>query len=247
MQEHEARRSGEQGVAWREIPLARLGEGFLLFDPNRKSTQSRYDDDGLFAGLRSNIRLESGYLGKLNISIVASPYAKARYAVLTPFDRDQGYPLDRDDLSAQSRAAKISKMQRDRPESIQGLYLFVFVATEDMRANGMLQALLQEEAPPPERDISSLLRHLFLTLKFPNGSSFSARASFNRQLRLILFQTFFPSDTGPLPAPGATGREIVPYGPEGGGKTEGYDLLLPFDLPLLQTIQASFLYLPNLD
>ena len=254
MSEEEKLHISEKEQYWRNIQLVQLGEEFLLFDTTRNRTQVRYSDDGSFGGLKSSIRLEASRLGKLNISISAAPYVKGRYAMVNPFERAQGYPIDAEDLSLPSRIAKFNKMKRELSGTIQGLYLFVFVTTEDMSLNGRMQALLQENETLPENEISSLVHHLFLTLKFPNGSSFTARATFDSRQRLLLFRTFFPSDTGPLPGMGgipSTSKKTI-----GGNSTttdsnigqgEGFDLLLPFDLDKLKTIQAKFLFLPNVD
>jgi len=229
-----------------------------LFDTSRNRTQIRYSDDGSFGGLKSGIRLEAGRLGRLNISISAAPYVRGRYAMVNPFEREQGYPIDADDLSLSSRVVKFQKMKRELAGTIEGLYLFVFVTPEDMSLNGRIQALLQEHATLSENDLAPLFHHLFLTLKFPNGSSFTAQATFDSRQRMLLFRTFFPSDTGPLPKLGgvsfsfqktAGGNSAIPDGnaEQGDGRSEGFDLLLPFDLERLKTIQATFLLLPNVD
>ena len=258
MSEEEKLHISEKEQYWRNIQTVQIGEEFLLFDTARNRTQIRYSDDGSFGGLKSSLRLEAGRLGKLNISISAAPYIKGRYAIVNPFEREQGYPIDADDLSLSSRIAKFHKIKHERAEAIQGLYLFVFVTEEDMSLNGKMQALLQENATLQENDIASLFHHLFLTLKFPNGSSFTARAFFDTRQRLLLFRTFFPSDTGPLPnvasMPSSTqktlgGNGIVPNAnaEQREGRNEGFDLLLPFDLEKLKTILANFLILPSVD
>ncbi len=256
MTEDKRRRGAEKEHFWQKIEIVQLGEEFQLFDLSRERTQVRFSDDGAFAGLRSSIRLETGFLGRLPLSISAAPYAKARYSVITPFERERGYPLDQEDLSLPSRAAKIGRLQYELAEVIEGLYLLVFVANEDMALNGMLQALLLENAAAPHaRDGATLLRHLFLTLKFPRGSSFTARALFNPQRSLLRFGSFFPSDTGPLPTGkgsistagnGASGRGPLHNGNALAAEdlSEGCDILLPFDQEKLQMIRARFLFLP---
>jgi hypothetical protein len=258
MAEKEQQHIREKEQYWRNIEIVQLGQEFPLFDTVRNRTQVRYSDDGSFAGMKSNIRLETGFLGKLNISISAAPYAKSRFAVVTPFDPKQGYPIDTDDLSFHRRVAKISKMRHELAYAIVGLYLFVFVTDEDLSLNGRMQALLQENATLPGSDTASMLHHLFLTLKFPNGSSFTARATYETHQRLLLFHTFFPSDTGPLPNVGsvlsstqktASRHSTIQNSNEEpeNGRSEGFDILLPFDLAMLKTIQSTFLFLPNLD
>jgi hypothetical protein len=254
--EKQLRREKEQ--YWQNIEIVQPGEEFLLFDPGRNRTQARFSDDHTFAGMKSSIRLETGLFGKLHISISAAPYTKERYAVITPFDREQGYPLDKDDLSLHTRLIKIRKMKRELAKTIQGLNLLVFVTYADIASNGMLHALLQENPPSPASDRTSILRHLFLTLNFPRGSSFTARASFNPHRGLLLFAPFFPSDMGPLPntrdtsfsSPKNTGGRngiLNDNAKRGEDISEGFDVLLPFDQAKLQTIRARFLFLPNLD
>jgi hypothetical protein len=257
MTEDKRQQGSEKEHFWQKIEIVQLGEEFLLFDTARERTQVRYSDDGAFAGMRSSIRLETGILGRLPISISAAPYAKARYAVITPFEREQGYPLDKEDLFLPSRVEKMSRLKRELPGAIEGLYLLVFVVNEDMALNGMLQALLVE-TEAAGRDSSPLLHQLFLTLKFPRGSSFTARAFYNAQRRLLRFGPFFPSDTGPLPSEAATapsagksasGRGSISnaHAKRGEDLTEGCDILLPFDQAKLQTIRGRFLFLPGAD
>jgi len=252
MTDDKKQRFGAQENRWKNVEVVRPGEEFLLFDTRRNSTQVRYSDDRSFAGIRSSIRLDTGFLGKLNISIATVPYIKERYAVLTPFDPKQGYLIDRDDLSLQSRLIKISRMRREHAGTIEGLYLFVYVAYEDILSNGLAQALLQEDVQEQESEKVLLLRHLFLTLQFPD--TFTARAQFNTPRGFLLFRTFFPADTGPLPRVGS-GQQTTPgrganqssQEELAGDRTEGFDLLLPFDLEKVKTIQARFLFLPDLD
>jgi len=242
MAEEKQQHIREKEQYWRNIETVQLGQEFPLFDTDRNRTQVRYSDDGSFAGMKSSIRLETGFLGKLNISISAAPYTKSRYAVVTPFDPKQGYPVDTDDLSFQRRVVKISKMRHELADAIEGLYLFVFITDEDLSLNGRMQALLQENATLTGSDIASMLHHLFLTLKFPNGSSVTARAMYDTHQRLLLFRTFFPTDTGPLPVGDPVATELGPLSIE-----EGFRVLLPFDLEQVQTIRAKFLLLPSLD
>lgn len=258
MPDEEQLHASEKEQYWHNIQIVQLGEEFLLFDTARNRTQIRYADGGAFGGLKSSIRLEAGRPGKLNISISAAPYIKGRYAMVNPFERDQGYPIDADDLSLPSRIVKYHKLKRELAESIQGLYLFVFATEDDMSLNGRMSALLRENASLPENDIAALFHHLFLTLKFPAGSSFTARAFFDTRQRLLLFRTFFPSDTGPLPNVASTSsptqkttgvNNTIPNSniEPGEGRSEGFDLLLPFDLEKLKTIKAKFLLLPNIE
>lgn len=241
---------------WHKNERVRLGEDFLLFDISRKHTLIRYSDDGDFAGLKSSICLETGFLGHLALSSVAAPYTREQHAVLTPFDREQGYPLDADDLVAQRRVLKAHKMKHERAGTLQGLSLFVFGAPEAESDNALLQAFLPENLQALENEPAAQLRRLFLTLKFPGGAFFTAQAQLNTPGPLLLFRTFFPSDTGPLPrvgslpspsqqAPSASRTVWGVSREQGQDRTEGFDLLVPFDLAKLQMIRAQFLFLAS--
>src|SRR5256885_16336374 len=89
-------------------------------------------------------------------------------------------------------------------------------------------------------EIATLLERIFLTLTFPGGSSFSARAIYTTGRLFLLFRTFFPTDTGPLPVPKTAPEEIHHLSVE-----EGFRILLPFDIEQVQTIRAKFLLLPG--
>jgi hypothetical protein len=239
---------------WQPCERVRPDEEFLLFDTNRKHTRTRFSDDGFFAGLTSSIRLETGLFGALALSGIAAPYIKERSAVLTPFDRNQGYPLDQEDLFAARRAAKARSMKHERDETIQGLLLFVFGGSAEQTDRTLVQALVPADHQIQEHEQAAHQHRLFLTLKFPGGASFTAQAHFYPQRPLLLFRTFFPSDTGPLPridhmlSPAAEAsveratRSGIFQEP-GQERSEGFDLLLPFDLAKIQTIRAKFLFL----
>jgi len=230
----------QQEAYWNTVETVQPGEKFLLFRPERSGTAIRHTDRGAFAGIKAGVRLKTSFLpAALHISIATAPYIMERATVITPFDRDLGYPLDAEDLSLRSRKAKLSRMKLELARSIEGLYLFVFAADEDQPLHGMMQSLMIEDVYFPAPGNTSLLHYLYLTLTFPNGSSFTARALPNTGRLGILFNTFFPSDTGPLPVENSSStKQAVKL-------EEGLKLLLPFHLELLQSIQATFLFLPE--
>jgi len=227
---------------WKNIEIVRPGEDFLLFEKDRERTQIRYADGGKFGGLKSSIRLETQAFGILNLSISAAPYIKERNAVITPFDLKQGYTVDQNDFSLQRRVAKINKIRRDPTETIEGLYIFVYVAYEDILSDGWARAFLSEPGQAQESEKAALLQRLFLTLKFPHGLSFTAQAQINTPRGFLLFRTFFPSDTGPLPK---VGHLASPSPKQLEDRTDGFDLILPFDLAKVQTVQARFFFLTD--
>lgn len=235
---HEQRReiSGKD-TSWSTVQIVHLQETFPLFHLGRSGTTIRYTDDLTFGGMASRIRLQTGLFDPLKISIVTAPYALQRTVIMAPFERSRGYPLDEKDFSWRSRYKKILHMKRELSEIVEGLGLLVFVAYEDFPffGNGQEQA-------------SIFLERVFLTLTFPDGSSFTARARCNTghrqgQMRgpTLLFRTFFPTDTGPLPVGNPLPGELDSLSIE-----EGFRILLPFDAEQVQAIRAKFLLLPEL-
>src|SRR5260370_3494148 len=83
----------ERDAYWNTIQIVHPGETFPLFHLARSGTTIRYADDGSFGAIASRIRLQIGHFDPLNISIATAPYSLQRPAVITPFHRNQGYPL----------------------------------------------------------------------------------------------------------------------------------------------------------
>ena len=241
---HEPRRWNEtKETPWNTISVVHAGELFPLFAPTRNGTTIRYDDDGLFGGIASRIRLQTRILtSTLNLSIVATPYALPRAAVITPFDAGLGYPLDQEDFSWRSRYKKIMALKSELASLVHGLGLVVFVAYEDGNVE------YEQDRNTSASDITLLLRRVFLTLTFPNGSSFTTQAVSRSTVgkrydtSILLFRTFFPTDTGPLPV-----GDPLPIELKSLQVAEGFQILLPFNKDLVQTLQAKFLVLPFVD
>jgi hypothetical protein len=232
----------EREAHWNAIQVVHPGEVFPLFQLARNGTTIRIDDDGLFGGIASRIRLQTGLLDPLNISIVAAPYALQRAAAIAPFERHKGYPLDQEDLSLQSRQKKIARLKGELAEMVEGLGLVVFAAYEDLPLHSKMRTLQENDSPFLTPEIAALLERIFLTLTFPGGASFSTRAVCKTNRLFLLFRTFFPSDTGPLPVPNSIPAELENLDIE-----EGFRILLPFDLEQLQTLRAKFLLLHSAD
>ncbi len=230
----------ERDTHWNTIQVVHPGEVFPLFHLATNGTTTRIDDNGLFAGIASRIRLQTGLLDPLNVSIVAAPYALQRGSAIAPFDRHKGYPLDQEDLSSQSRIKKIARMKRELTETVEGLGLIVFAAYDDLPVHSKMRAYQVNGSPSLPPEIVTLLERLFLTLTFPGGSSFTARAVYNSNRLFLLFRTFFPADTGPLPVVDSVPAELESLSIE-----EGFRILLPFDVEQVQTIRAKFLLLPS--
>jgi hypothetical protein len=232
----------ERDASWNSIQVVHPGAVFSLFHPASNGTTTRYDDKGCFGGIASRIRLQAGLLDPLNISIAAAPYALQRAAAIAPYDRHKGYPLDQEDLSLQSRQKKIARLKSELAEMVEGLGLVVFAAYEDLPLHSKMRTLQENDSPFLTPEIAALLERIFLTLTFPGGASFSTRAVCKTNRLFLLFRTFFPSDTGPLPVPNSIPAELENLDIE-----EGFRILLPFDLEQLQTLRAKFLLLHSAD
>src|SRR6516164_4617706 len=80
----------DRDTHWNTFQTVLPGEVFPLFQLATNGTTTRIDDNGLFAGIASHIRLQTGLLDLLNISIVGAPYVLQRAAAIAPFDRHKG-------------------------------------------------------------------------------------------------------------------------------------------------------------
>ncbi|HYA99067.1 MAG TPA: hypothetical protein VED37_02495 [Ktedonobacteraceae bacterium] len=230
----------ERDERWNDIQIVHQGEVFPLLLLSRNGTTTRIDDNGLFGGIASRIRLQMGPLDTLNISVAGAPYVMQKGSVLAPFERSKGYPLDQEDFSLQSRIKKIIRLKNEMAESIEGLGLVIFASYDDLPLHSQLRLNPENNATFLSPEIVSLLERVFLTLTFPGGASFSARAIYTSGRLFLLFRTFFPTDTGPLPVPKTLPEEIHHLSVE-----EGFRILLPFDIDQVQTIRAKFLLLPG--
>jgi len=232
----------ERDEHWNSIQIVHQGEVFPLLHLSKNGTTTRIDDNGLFGGIASRIRLQTGLFDTLNISIAAAPYVLQKGAVVAPFERYKGYPLDQEDFSMQSRIKKIARLKSELVESVEGLGLVVFAAYDDLPLHSKMRLNSDSTSTFLNPEIATLLERVFLTLTFPGGSSFSARAIYTTGRLFLLFRTFFPTDTGPLPMP-----KNVPEEVENVSIEEGFRILLPFDVEQVQTIRAKFILLPGSD
>jgi len=230
----------ERDEHWNSIQIVHQGEVFPLLHRSKNGTTTRIDDNGFFGGIASRIRLQTGLFETLNISIAAAPYVMQRGSVVAPFERCKGYPLDQEDFSLQSRIKKIARLKNELTENVEGLGLVVFAAYEDLPLHSKMRLHPESDSAFLNPEIATVLERVFLTLIFPGGSSFTARAIYTTGRLFLLFRTFFPTDTGPLPVPKAVPEEVDNLSIE-----EGFRILLPFDVEQVQTIRAKFLVLPG--
>ncbi len=230
----------ERDEHWNSIQVVHQGEVFPLLHLAKNGTITRIDDNGFFGGIASRIRLQIGLFDTLNISIAAAPYVLQRGSVVAPFERYKGYPLDQEDFLLQSRINKIARLKNELDENVEGLGLVVFAAYEDLPLHSKMRLNPESNSAFLNPEIATLLERVFLTLTFPGGSSFTARAIYTTSRLFLLFRTFFPTDTGPLPVPKAVPEELDNVNIE-----EGFRILLPFDVEQVQTIRARFLLLPG--
>ena len=228
----------ERDEHWNAIQIVHQGEVFPLLHLSNNGTTTRIDDNGLFGGIASRIRLHTGLFDTLNISIAAAPYVLQKGSVVAPFEQYKGYPLDQDDFSLQSRIKKIARLKSKLAENVEGLGLVVFAAYDDLPLHSKMRLNSDSNSTFLNPEIATLLERLFLTLTFPGGSSFTARAIYTTSRLFLLFRTFVPTDTGPLPVPKNMPAEVDNVSIE-----EGFRILLPFDVEQVQTIRAKFLLL----
>jgi hypothetical protein len=232
----------ERDERWNSIQIVHQGEVFPLFHLSKSGTTARIDDNGSFGGIASRVRLRTGLFDTLNISIAAAPYVMQKGSVVAPFERNKGYPLDQEDFVLQNRIKKIARLKSELAESVEGLGLVVFAAYEDLPLHSKMRLHPESNSAFLSPDIAALLERVFLTLTFPGGSSFTAGAIYTTSRLFLLFRTFFPTDTGPLPVPKTVPEEVDNLSIE-----EGFRILLPFDVEQVQTIRAKFLLLPGSD
>jgi hypothetical protein len=232
----------ERDEYWNSIQIVHQGEVFPLLHLSKNATTTRIDDNGFFGGIASRIRLQTGLFDTLNISIAAAPYVMQKGSVVAPFERYKGYPLDQEDLLLHSRIKKLARLKSELAEYVEGLGLVVFAGYDDLPLHSKLRLNPENNSTILNPEITSLLERVFLTLTFPGGSSFTARAIYTTGRLFLLFRTFFPTDTGPLPVP-----KFVPDEADNSNIEEGFRILLPFDVEQVQTIRAKFLLLPGSD
>src|SRR5712691_491872 len=132
MAQKQNRRIEERDAHWNSIQVVHPGEVFPLLQVARYGTNARTDDNGSFGGIASRIRLQTGQFDILNIFIAAAPYALQKGAVIAPFERHKGYPLDQDDFLIHSRIKKIAHLKNELAGTVEGLGLVVFAAYEDL-------------------------------------------------------------------------------------------------------------------
>src|SRR5947209_9192742 len=166
----------ERDEHWNSIQIVHQGEAFPLLHLSKNDTTIRIDDNGLFGGIASRIRLQTGLFDTLNISIAAAPYVMQRGSVVAPFERNKGYPLDQEDFSLQSRIKKIAHLKGELAEGVEGLGLVVFASYEDLPLHSKMRLHPESNSAFLNPEIATLLERVFLTLIFPGGSSFTARA-----------------------------------------------------------------------
>src|SRR5260370_42143923 len=116
----------ERDAYWNTSQIVHPGETFPLFHLARSGTTIRYADDGSFGAIASRIRLQIGHFDPLNISIATAPYALQRAAVITPFDRNQGYPLYQMDPCPRDRYEKNASMNPELAKIVEGMCLVLF-------------------------------------------------------------------------------------------------------------------------
>src|SRR5947209_17001197 len=151
----------ERDEHWNSIQIVHQGEAFPLLQLSTNGTTIRIDDNGLFGGIASRIRLQSGLFDTLNISIAAAPYVMQRGSVVAPFERYKGYPLDQEDFSLQSRIKKITRLKNELAENVEGLGLVVFASYDDLPLHSKLRLSSENNTSFLNPEMVSLLQRIF--------------------------------------------------------------------------------------
>ena len=133
-------------------------------------------------------------------------------------------------------------MKDELAEMVEGLGLVVFASYAELPFYQMMRAVREEGSSALAPEIAFLLKRVFLTLTFASGPSFTAQAVYQSNQLFLLFRTFFPTDTGPLPVGAALPTELEPV-----SVAEGFRVLLPFNVEQVQTLHAKFRVLADLD
>lgn len=247
--EEEQKYIRKQEEHWGGIRIISLGQEFYPINPEDNVSCKVYSSLVGDVALTCHIRLEVGLSFPLNISIAIDKDFFERKEIITPLTPEKGYPMDFEDFSYSSRKRKLERLKAQLSEEVWGLDLSGYISYEDMVFNGTIEQITDETWRSLNECGKSIFDHLFVVITFPNGSSFSSRASWDPNSIQVHFAKFFPTDTGPLPKIGerhykSEDARWIEYDFD-----EGFYILLPIDYTIekLKGIKTRFLLLTDLD
>ncbi len=190
----EYQRNREFGQAGFEV--VQLDQDFPLFHPERmtehREPNGDYPDVPRYM---SSVMLDTdGLLPTLPMTITTDGVWKTKGFAITPFEPDAGYPVDKDDFDAASRAAKTIRLIGTDELARHPLNLRVGNATEKMHELGIT---LDDDEHYFRADVWPVVRALRLQLDFPTGIRLESRPN----AAVLKSGEIYFNTTYPAPAP----------------------------------------------
>lgn len=217
--------------------IVSLGEDFSLFDPEYTILSRSQNEVTIFKS-PIKLNLENNLQTPLNIHALTSPTYKGES--ITPFDPELGYQIDSEDLKLETRVQKMKRLHdvlnRKIDFSKAPLYLAIYKYDFDSTYRLNLNEESKRDSVVAEnlfsQEMFDLLKRLRALVSFPEGKgAFEAKSSLKElEHGSIMFDNFYPIDSGPLPTP-AEDAGII---------REGFNLFLPSDPGKLSQIKARF-------
>lgn len=201
-----------------EIKIVHFNEEFtpfLLTKETEKMSRGELTTyyNSLTNGIPIGLEIQDGI--RIPFFIRASPANSSKLWTITPFDPEEGYQIDKRDLTFEGRRNKLRALMSLEENSKLVLLpkapLWLEIYSKD-RSN-LIKALCEKSGGESEKDkipqeTLDLLKKIRMEASFPNGKFVSEPLlDFPWKdplgLDVILnFNSFYPEDTGPLPTTG---------------------------------------------
>lgn len=174
-----------------ERRIIELGQKFHPFDP----AESKVDTRRFYMGMNAydnliTLDIEDENL-KINLNIYASPNRSLTVNTITPFDPNDGYKVEKEDLSFDTRVKKLRQMESKDVDFQKSPLVF------SIREN--FASSLRNEEAGFRKETLNVLGRLRVQVRLERGS-FEA-GIWKTSLESVLglwFKDFYPQDTGPL-------------------------------------------------
>ena len=211
--------------------VIQLGQEFQPFDP-------KYAKPGRssFVGINnfiSQVKLNLGNDLNIPFDVNTSGSKSRKIVAITPFDPEVGYQIDSEDLKLETRLQKIERLKEELNKNIdfQKAPLSLNVSCDSYTLNKLgLNIGEGYSSSKFSQEMLTILRKLRLYAFFPKGRFETRPWEISLGLGEIRFNSYYPIDTGPLPALEHTERNVH----------EGFYLFLPSDPEKLAQIRARF-------
>jgi len=211
--------------------LITLGEEFSLFDP--KYTNEDFNPNLNVDQFRSQIKLN---VEEVNIPITnyAVPSRSPKGQSITPFNPELGYQIDSEDLTLESRIAKMRRLDKELRQNIDfakaPLNIDILSPNYALHELG-LNRKNQMAGYTSSQKMLDLSRRLRVVVIFPKSRFEAFPWETSLFLGEVQFRLFYPIDSGPLPI----SKTYSISGPQ-----EGFSLYVPSDQEKLAQIRAKF-------